>query len=187
MQEIYERVAKWNKLRYEREYNEALTFSLLQEELKEFYDAKNVVEEVDALCDVMFIAFGGIWKLGEDIDACMAHAVKVAQGLINVQELMPAYYIPAFMGASAITDYPQMTMLCVTIQLAASQLTGYGLDRKGVEEVLLAVCDSNDTKCAEKIPTDSKYTNQGKGDDYISPKLAITNILRSKKCLSTVH
>ena len=58
------RICNWNWHRYNQEYNHKLTFDLLQEEVIELCDAKEDVDRLDALVDIVYIAVGAMWKLG---------------------------------------------------------------------------------------------------------------------------
>ena len=56
--------ALWYVDRMEQEKSDCLTIELLHEELQEFVDAENDVEELDALCDLVFVCIGAMWKMG---------------------------------------------------------------------------------------------------------------------------
>ena len=61
------RIVYWNKQRYNQEYNSALTYSLLVEEVQELFMANvldNDVDKVDALVDIIYVSVGALWKLG---------------------------------------------------------------------------------------------------------------------------
>jgi|SaaInlStandDraft_3_1057020.scaffolds.fasta_scaffold45561_2 predicted HAD superfamily Cof-like phosphohydrolase len=58
------RICTWNAKRYEQEFNKELAMNLLREELLEFYHAKEEVDELDALLDLVYVAFGAMWKMG---------------------------------------------------------------------------------------------------------------------------
>ena len=63
MQNIFKRVANWNKQRYPQIYSSALTFALLEEEYQELTDAHKNVDKLDALCDIIYVSMGALWKL----------------------------------------------------------------------------------------------------------------------------
>ena len=58
------RICYWNSERYEQEFDKALTTMILAEELGELASAKEEVDQLDALIDLVYIAIGGMWKLG---------------------------------------------------------------------------------------------------------------------------
>lgn len=100
MKTIIQRVIKWNSDRYSQEYNSDLNQRLLLEELAELCTADksvskalstgtlnaHMVERIDALCDMIYIAIGAMWKSGltsDQIEQCLiavcdANDTKVA-------------------------------------------------------------------------------------------------------------
>lgn len=61
---IIKRIINWNSNRYEQEYNHHLTCNLLLEEVNELTVARNPVDKIDALVDIIYVATGALWKLG---------------------------------------------------------------------------------------------------------------------------
>ena len=57
-------------------YQPALEWVMLDEELQEYKDAANKAEEIDALCDILVLATGALWKLGIDPDKAMDETLK---------------------------------------------------------------------------------------------------------------
>ena len=69
MQHLLSRVAGWNAARYDQVYDKNLLCDLLLEELNETiaaYHSGDKVEAFDGLCDVSYVALGGIWKANVD-------------------------------------------------------------------------------------------------------------------------
>ncbi len=178
MNEVYNRVASWNNKRYPREYNPDLTLDLLSEEYLEYFNSTELVDKVDALCDIIFVALGGVWKLDQDTDAATRRSQEVIKSLIYTQELLPVYYINSFLLAGTV-NYPPMSMLWNVIQCATTQLSYIGLDEEGIQEVLLAVCDANDTKSASKTEPHIK-ANIDKGDSFVGPEPKLSEILKNR-------
>lgn len=58
------RIVNWNKARYNQEHISDLTFKLISEELDEFVNSTEEVDELDALIDIVYIAIGAMWKMG---------------------------------------------------------------------------------------------------------------------------
>ena len=60
------RVVKWNNERYKQEPNGELTADLLFDEIVEYKDAiyGAEVDQLDALVDIIYVAIGGMWKMG---------------------------------------------------------------------------------------------------------------------------
>ena len=100
MIDFMKRVAVWNSKRYEQEFDKQLFIELIREEHKEWRDADSEVKKLDALCDTVYVAFGGSWRanlgLGE-LDQAMVHASNVLLNLIDCTELYPAYFISTYM------------------------------------------------------------------------------------------
>jgi predicted HAD superfamily Cof-like phosphohydrolase len=72
---MIDRICKWNEARYSQHYNHKLTDQLLREELDELfeaYKAKDKVEMVDGLVDIIYVAVGALWKMGLDAEAIHA-------------------------------------------------------------------------------------------------------------------
>ena len=62
----FQRVYEWNRDRQNLEYNAALEHRMLTEELKEYADGVSLidrVEQVDAICDLIFVALGTLVKM----------------------------------------------------------------------------------------------------------------------------
>ncbi len=66
MNDIIARIVQWNSARYAQEISNELTAELLFEESAEFNDARSgrEVDQLDALCDVVYVAVGAMWKMG---------------------------------------------------------------------------------------------------------------------------
>jgi len=67
----YSRVKQWNEDRENLSYNPALEFRMLQEELKEYSDGVSLLdktEQVDAICDLIFVAMGTLAKMANEWD-----------------------------------------------------------------------------------------------------------------------
>lgn len=64
MSTVFDRVALWNGMRYEQVNSPDLTARLLYEECHEYDASTNNVDRLDALCDIIYVAIGGMWKMG---------------------------------------------------------------------------------------------------------------------------
>lgn len=64
MKNIIKKITTWNSKRYNQEYSKKLTESLLTEEIQEFLNSKNETDQLDALCDIIYVAIGAMWKIG---------------------------------------------------------------------------------------------------------------------------
>ena len=74
---INSRIHKFNKDRnLLTGFNVVLEADMLREELEELEDANCVNEQIDALCDLIVIATGGLYKLGVNPDMAMDETLK---------------------------------------------------------------------------------------------------------------
>jgi len=76
---IFNDIIKWNKSRNNMEFNCINEYQMLSEELTEFltaYNEENSEDMADALCDIIVVAIGAIWKLGYDPTKAMEETLK---------------------------------------------------------------------------------------------------------------
>ena len=74
-----EAIVKWNQERRLDTFVATTEHALLTEELQEFfvaYSEENTNEMVDALCDIIVVATGGLHKLGYDPYKALEETVK---------------------------------------------------------------------------------------------------------------
>lgn len=76
MSEVFESIINWNKDRGLVAYNHVAQAQMLEEELNEFKEATTKHSTVDALCDLVVVAIGGIWKLGYDPTKALQETLK---------------------------------------------------------------------------------------------------------------
>jgi NTP pyrophosphatase (non-canonical NTP hydrolase) len=168
------RIINWNSARYEQEFNKQLQYDLLFSpttgEVQEWHDAVKAgdeVEQLDALCDIYFVAIGGLWKLGFELEAIrllLTAAIQLENG--NTFERALEYW--------RTDDYHQ-SFACIIV--AAMHLAiGMGLSGLQFLRAINAVCDSNDTKPIVKTASNVK-ANVDKGVEYVPPTEALKAIL----------
>lgn len=171
-----ERASKWNELRYKQEFNLDLTIKLIKEELGEYVKADDLVEQVDALCDICFVAAGALWKLNIKFDSATFDSfynfylladLTIEESVINVLHVA--------------RNYPGLYQhACTLHQLIAISfdLLSYKLaSKEDALKALFMIADSNDTKSANVIGINEKYSVDGKGLNYISPTAALTQLI----------
>lgn len=182
MEPIMKRVEAWNAARYEREFNLDLAIALLTEEHKEWLDAETPVDELDALCDKIYVALGVIWKLNisnaeNNYSADLAH--HDVYKLMETNTLMPAYLVSSVINSvGRDSEYSVLYGMHMIIKLCLTQMTAMGLEPKHIFAALLTVCESNDSKQITKTASDIK-ANQVKGISYIPPEPKLQSILDS--------
>lgn len=179
MYTVYPRVVKWNSLRYDREFNLALTIKLLREEHLEWLQAKTPVDKLDGLCDVIYVALGAIWKAGiqeGDLMEAEMQAAHVVQNQIDCNELWPAYYIGTYLDVlEHHMDYPLANSLQLIISSALTEMAGMHLTHDECIRALHIVCDSNDTKTIYKLKSGDK--GGSKGEYFIPPEPHLAKLL----------
>jgi hypothetical protein len=182
MIEVYNRVCAWNAARYDRQYNHELSCSLLHEELTEFFTAEgSEVDELDALCDIIFVAFGIIWKMNYVDDAFYEHqnnAITLAGTLLEVDQLLPVFHISSvFQALQYDSDMAVGEAAFAIAFLAMAQMDALGLvEMSNKLDALFIVCDSNDSKSIKKVDSHVK-ANTDKGPFFISPEPRLQALL----------
>ena len=179
MNKVYKRVAAWNAARYDREFNTELTCNLLREEHQEFFDAATPADKLDALCDIVYVAMGGIWKMGlvEDNDDTLS-AKAAAHLLLQTHTFDPIMLISATIDTIQYDpDVSQSCMLALVIEFAMVQMYGMGLKHEQAVQALNIVCDANDTKSVAKVASDVK-ANIDKGPNFVPPEVKLAELLK---------
>jgi hypothetical protein len=184
MNEVFKRVSDWNEKRYAREYHKDLAVSLLREEHTEWLEATTSVDKLDALCDLVYVAMGVLWKLdvtNEVITESMEQAHIVVTNQINCNELWPAYYISTYIDVLNYDEnYPAEMTAALVITSALVEMTGLGLTHKECKEAMLIVCDSNDSKTIEKVSSEVK-ANINKGAYFVAPEPKLNALLEKAR------
>ena len=153
--EFFKRVAKWNELRSPRIYNKDLTRKLLLEEHNELLEAQTAVDRLDALCDLIYVATGAIWKLKQD-RPILSHLAK------------PKLWVDGFV------DDSDLIMLKGIVSSCLSRMGEMGLTHKQCLRALMIVCDSNDTKPVKMTASSVKIA---KGDTFVAPEPRLAALL----------
>ncbi len=180
--EVYESVVAWNEKRYERVYNSKLLVELLNEEIQEFYDAETKVEKLDALCDTIYVALGGLWKLGtsdEDNQYMFDEARQLVPDIVNSAPIPCISYSRAYVDCMRIEDsgVSHSFMCHMVISCCFYECSSMGLTVEQVNEALGVVCKSNDSKSIKRTNSDTKANDGDKGNYYVSPTVGLTKIL----------
>ena len=184
MHNVFKRVSNWNAQRYERKYNHALSISLLREEYKEWLEAKEEVDKLDALCDEVYVAFGVLWKSGaeeSELNYSIMQAQTTLENLINCNELNPVFFIGTYLDVLEYDmSYPVVQSACNIIQAAVCQMMAMGLSFEQCEEAMLIVCDANDSKSVKKTDPSVKANAGDKGPNFISPEPRLQELLERR-------
>lgn len=178
---IFERVAKWNSLRYDRVYNHDLAVALLEEELQEFFDAKTTVDQLDAMCDTIYVSIGILWKLNVDnhtLEYNTEESYRQTMLLLETNTLDPVYFANAVLKQYKYdNDYPATLATQMLVTLCMTQISAMGLNNEEAIEALLVVCDSNDSKSVKKVDADVKANAGDKGPYFTPPEPKLRMII----------
>ena len=180
MNRVLQRVGAWNAARYEQVHSLPLTVSLLREEQREFLEAKTPVDKLDALCDLVYVAIGALWKLGvqtADMNTAQVQAIEVVRNQLDCNELWPAMYNSTYIDVLEFdNDYPMAMSLQLIITSSLTQMGGFGLDKEQCVEAMLIVCDANDSKTIKKTDANTK-ANVDKGPYFKAPEARLQALL----------
>ena len=174
---VFKRVAGWNAARYDQEFNLELTVNLLAEELQEYFDATTPVDELDAVCDLTYLAMGGLWKMGIELDAEGAvQAVRVVEAVMAHGVIVHPMSLIYPILAEAETD-PESAMYKV-LGVTQLMMLSMGFNQSQCEGAMHIVCDANDTKPAKKTASDVK-ANVDKGSSFVAPEPRLQKLIDS--------
>jgi len=169
--DIVRSICHWNALRYDQEHNHRLSVALLAEEHTEYLLAwidKDLIEIVDGLADVFFVAVGAMWKHGwspkhimEQMDAMQNDVVFELEGIaigIDIYAHTEQVELLAYIALKALEELEDIT------------------NEEAAMGIIRAVITSNATKDAKKTKPGTK-ANITKGQFYTSPVEEIKRIL----------
>lgn len=184
MKFVYDRVCAWNAKRYEQVLNLQLAESLLSEEFDEWYEAETDVNRLDALCDLVYVAMGVIWK-AKPTDEESARAAELVfdlvENLLNAEEhLSPLMYCTPYIVLMGENKCSALTTAHMVICLSCVEMTSMGLTHEQIEEALLVVCDSNDSKSIKKTDPSVKANAGDKGPYFVAPEPRLQEILNAR-------
>lgn len=172
---IIKSICSWNAARYEQVSNSKLTFDLLNEELLETGDAiatENLVETVDGLADMFYVAIGALWKAGLSARQIVKLLDSIEYELVRQDQELPLI-------ADSLRSYeiePDTDYLGLIALRALEWLESLVFSSESALAIIRAICDSNDTKIVKKTASNVK-ANIDKGKSYIPPTEAIIAIL----------
>lgn len=72
----FEGIIKFNRDRQLFDFCTEVEYKLLEEELQEFLVADDPTDAVDALCDIIVVAVGALFKLGYNPETALQETVK---------------------------------------------------------------------------------------------------------------
>jgi len=186
--DIVEDCIKWNAARYECKYDRSLAVNLLLEETTELFEASKLVDKLDAIGDITFVAIGVFWKLGitEEIIKGLFERldqISAEQAFYFTLEIRNLYYE----STKHIDDYKMADLFagfdlaCYSLFITAiGTLRGLGM-QEHFYSICKAICDSNNTKIIRgKVEAHIK-ANIDKGENFIPPTKQLKHIIAVHK------
>lgn len=178
MNRVFERVVAWNSARYDQEYNHELTCNLLGEEFFEWTDAETLVDKLDALCDLIYVAMGAMWKA--DIDPnnkeFQEHMMQRITAFAQANLVSPMALIAGALFDMANNYLTLEESLTIIINACTAEMQNMGLSSDQCVAALLIVCNANDTKTVSKTASDIK-ANTDKGPNFVGPEKRLAKLL----------
>lgn len=162
----------WNAARYDRVSNAALSRALLEEELDELSTAQNLVDIADACGDILFVCIGSLWKLGFSA----FYIQKVLDRKVNVKEIMETTVL---FDASSGTE-ELIRLIYISVNSTLPIVARYHGIAHCMDDILAAVCKSNNTKSVAGKTDPSIKANIDKGPNYVSPTKDLVTILENR-------
>lgn len=170
-----QRVINWNAQRYDQVYDYNLACRLLLEETEELFQATSVVEKMDAIGDICFVAIGVFWKLGftnqQIYDMLYVHDLRsvTMEEAHNCTIWLQSVAFDIIGEKEEEGVYPGFTLALFSLFIVAlGALRGLGLQNL-FYEILHAICDSNDTKAVQGKVASNVKANTTKGLGYVPP------------------
>ena len=166
--EFCQAVAKWKEIRGEQVFDPAVSLALLTEELKEYLDADEALEAIDAAVDIAFVAAGAIWSSGYPLCETSLKSMKLFNEEMHIQFHLNVAgainNIIAFEGKYLFVGNCYQIIGACYVHVC-SILNSEALAQQAFEAIVV----SNNTKTAEIIPIGEKYSPAGKGLNYVPP------------------
>lgn len=181
---IFKRVSNWNEARYPQEFNKALQLSLLREELQELIESTTEVDTLDALCDISFVALGGLWKgklepgMDADVDNMLARHFGPCDYNDSIANLKAVF--STFEAKENITEgdiYIVNTAAYLFADFIMDQKLNLDMHRQVI--ALSIVCDSNDSKAVKHTAPGVK-ANIDKGAGFVPPEARLQALLDTR-------
>lgn len=188
---IVRKCVAWNQARYDQIIDLTLAARLLAEETEELCTADSIIERLDAIGDICFVAIGILWKSGLSVklieDMLNLEGEKFATAdaltLVNMQvtfEVRIADY----------TDTDEAYLACLlainALFSSALFLRSFGLQAE-FYNVIDAICDSNNTKVVKGKTKPSVKANIDKGTDFVPPTAALERIIAKYTTTQTLN
>ena len=170
----------WNELRYEQEYDYNLAVKLLLEETNELFASDTIVDVLDAVGDITFVAVGVMWKLGMTNGTIKSYFYDNDLTKVSIEECHNLCCLINNQHMEAMENYeggfPGLHLACYSVFITAiSALRGIGM-QASFYDIFDAICVSNDTKEVKGKTLSSIKANISKGKGFIPPTAKLQQI-----------
>lgn len=174
----------WNAARYDQVYNYELAIKLLLEEIEELFEAKSLVDTLDAIGDITFVAMGVLWKLGCTKEEIHAFFYATDLRILTSYELHDHmnYILEHVIHRAKEDDYgtiPGAYLACSAVFVTCfAKLRS--LNMQGCFYAIVdAICESNNTKEVKGKTDAAVKANIVKGASYVPPTQVLLEIAQA--------
>lgn len=193
MANLVNRVIIWNNCRYDRVPSYNLAYTLLNEEYNEYLKADTTVLKLDAYGDLMFVGIGMLWKFGHSAEQITKAMLMIGEYLLlPIFEFMIDKIIDKswsfdfiYIYNNSATHWKEYKSIVIFLSNIITKVykdlyKQYGkLINYHSHSILLAICNSNDTKIEPLTKCDPAIkSNINKGPLYIPPTEHLTKITK---------
>lgn len=181
---ITKRAIDWNKARYKQEFDYDLAVKLLLEETEELYKANSIIEKLDAIGDITFVAIGVLWKLGfsdQQIYDIFYSANMTKMTLEDAHHWMMNVQILSMdiIDHEVKAAWPGVVLTLYSVfNTCIGAIHGLGLQNI-YYDVVHAICDSNDTKIITPNTPAHIKANINKGSNFIPPEAKLLELYKA--------
>jgi len=164
-----DRIIDWNAVRREPIFDYELCEKMLTEEVDELIAAKDHIEVMDAVGDIVFVAVGELWKLGMPLNVINSIFYEEDLRTIPYSDIIshaPYLVLGGYNTLKSIGQARPLELCLNSVLLTAIPfLRHIGMDH-GFYDVVHAICDSNDTKDIIRVGSNVKSS---KGPNFKPP------------------
>lgn len=169
----------WNAARYDRIYSPTLTIDLLNEESSELKKSSSLLEILDAVGDITFVAVGTLWKLGFEEKELTKLILDSGLDRLHTWEITALFTKTIDnLGLDKPKMQDEAAIILGYLLGAITQLDKLGLQHEFIP-IFQAIADSNDTKSIDGKTEPHIKANIAKGTYYISPAEALLDIIKA--------
>ena len=173
----------WNAARYDQVFNYDLAVKLLLEETEELFTADNLIDRLDAVGDITFVAMGVLWKMGLSAEEIHAFFYKTDLRIMTMFELhdhmnLVLEHIINRVDDSVYGTVPGAYFACYATFITCIQFLQSVKMQGCFYDIVDAICDSNNTKEVKGKVDPAVKANIVKGDSFVPPTQRLEEIVK---------